>query len=144
MALHRINRETGFFIKRLTAWDFVCGGLSMLVMTAGGLLLLFGFSLIGYQTFLWLKDGVWTEFPILMVFNFIFENTWLQGWLTQPESWYGLQKVVLWTLESMPLSLALIIPGLVTVLVSGGVISTALVIRFYQFKQTEQNHDTLK
>ena len=69
-----------------------------------------------------------------MVFNFLFENTFLQQWMTHPESWVGLQKLFSWLLESVPLSLALMVPGFSIALFMAGTLTIALLYRFYQLK----------
>lgn len=131
--------QTKFFYSRLTVWDYFWVGMNASVGFLAALVFLSGFGLVGYQVVLWLKDGVWSEYPLFMVFNFIFENTALHSWVQQPESWYGLQKVVVWTLENIPLSLSLIVPGmLVATLTIGTVIITAMV-RFYQFKEPQNS-----
>lgn len=128
------KEEIRFFISKSTVLDYICGGLNA---AAGFLAVLFsfsGFGLLGYQVFFWLKDGVWTEFPLLVVFNALFENTALGSWISHPESWYGLQTVTLWILENVPLSLALIVLGLIGAIMAAAVMITAIMIRFYQFK----------
>lgn len=132
-------KEVKFFISKSTPLDFVCGGMNALFGSLATLVFLSGFGLIGYQIVLWLVDGVWTEFPLVMVFNFLFENTALHSWITSPESLYGLQKVVSWILESTPLSAALIVPGFIFSFVLAGIMTGAIIIRYYQFKKTEKS-----
>ena len=107
-------------------------------MAFASLFLISGLGLVGYQVFLWIKDGVWSEFTVMVVFDFLFENTLAAQWLSNPESWFGLQKVVEWLLQNIPLSVALIIPS---VLVFGGMACisvVAIAFRFYQFKNSEK------
>ena len=132
-------QEIKFFISKSTPMDFICGGLNALFGFLSTLILFSGFCLIGYQTLLWLIDGVWTEYPLAMVFNFLFENTALHSWVTHPESWYGLQKVVSWLLENTPLSAALIVPGFILATMLAGIMAGAIMIRYYQFKKIEKN-----
>jgi hypothetical protein len=57
--------------------------------------------------------------------------------LSNPESWFGLQKTLEWLLENIPLSVALIIPS-ITVLCGMILISiVGLTFRYYQFKGKE-------
>ena len=35
-------------------------------------ILIAGMGLLSYQSFIWLQSGVWNEYPMLTVFNFIF------------------------------------------------------------------------
>jgi hypothetical protein len=121
-------------VSRLTAQDFIVSGLITFAGMFGVMIFMVGLSLFSYQTMLWLQNGVWTEFPLFVVFNFLFENTALQLWMTQPESWMGLQKMFSWFLETVPLSLALMIPGLSIALFMAGTLTVALLYRFYQLK----------
>lgn len=130
----RTIKEIKFFFSKITFVDYIGGGLSALIGFLATLTLVAGFCLIGYQVGLWLINGVWTEFPLFLVFNFLFENTALHSWITNPESMYGLQKVVSWILENTPLSAALIVPGLVLGAMMTGVMVLAVMIRYYQFK----------
>jgi hypothetical protein len=121
-------------ISRLTPQDFIVTGLLTFTGMFGVMIFMIGFSLFGYQTVLWLQDGIWTEFPLFAVFNFLFENTILQQWMTHPESWMGLQKMFSWFLESVPLSLALMVPGFSIALFMAGTLAVALLYRFYTLK----------
>ena len=106
-------------------------------MVFASLFLISGLGLVGYQVFLWIKDGVWSEFTVMVVFDFLFENTLAAQWLSNPESWFGLQKVVEWLLQNIPLSVALIIPSIMALGGMTCVLIAALAIRFYQFKTKE-------
>jgi hypothetical protein len=94
-------------------------------------------GLVGYQVFLWIKDGVWSEFATMEVFNFLFENTLLAQWLVNPESWLGLQKIIEWLLYNIPVSVALILPSIMVLVGMMCVTVVALIMRFYQFKSEE-------
>jgi len=121
--------------KKLSLGDFIFTGTLTSIAVFGGIILLAGISLLSYQSLLWLQSGVWTEYPVLTVFNFLFENTPLHQWIINPESWIGMQKLLLWVLESIPVSLALIVPGFSITIMAGGILIAALVFRFYQFKK---------
>ncbi|SVC38297.1 uncharacterized protein METZ01_LOCUS291151, partial [marine metagenome] len=73
--ISRVSKELRFFISRLTTVDFFCGSIILGIMAFASLFLAFGLGLVGYQVFLWIKDGVWSEFATMEVFNFLFENT---------------------------------------------------------------------
>ncbi|KMP11977.1 hypothetical protein UZ36_02660 [Candidatus Nitromaritima sp. SCGC AAA799-C22] len=135
----RIGQESRFLFSRLTGLDFIFCSITLTVMFVAGLFLLSGLGLVSYQVFLWLKDGMWPEFPIVIVFNFLFENTWLAQWLSSPESWIGLQKIVEWLLQNIPLSVALIIPAVAVIGGMACLMVMALGLRFYQFKKMEKN-----
>ena len=120
--------------SKLSAVDFFLAGINIMVALFGVMISFGGISLLGYQTLAWLQTGVWTEYPLLVIFNFLFENTFLQKWVMSPESWIGMQKLFLWFLESIPVSLALIIPGLSIAISASGIFFIALTFRFYQLK----------
>ncbi len=118
----------------LTPQDFIITGLTACAGMFGILVFAIGLSLFGYQALLWLQNGIWTEFPLFVVFNFLFESTALQQWMVQPESWVGLQKMLSWFLGSIPLSLALMIPGFSIALFMAGTLIAALLYRFNQLR----------
>jgi len=123
------------FTSKLSATDFFFAGINIMVGLFGIIFMLTGIGLLSYQSLLWLQTGIWTEYPLLGIFNFLFENTALQQWIINPESWIGMQKLFLWFLESIPVSLALIIPGISIALAASVIFFIALVIRFYQLKK---------
>jgi len=120
--------------SKLSAADFFFAGINIMVGLLGVIILLAGIILLGYQTLLWLQTGIWTKYPLLTIFNFLFENTLLHQWIISPESWIGMQKLFLWFLESIPVSFALIIPGLSIAILASGIFLIALTLRFYQLK----------
>jgi len=132
-----LSEELRFFISRLTVIDFLCVSITLAIMAFASLFLTSGLGLVGYQVFLWMKDGVWSEFSIEIAFNFLFENTLLAQWLSNPESWLGLQKVVEWLLQNVPLSVALIIPSVLILTGMALLLTVAIGFRFYQFKVSE-------
>jgi len=138
-ALSGFLREAKFFFSRATLLDYVGGGLSAAFGFFATLVAVGGFGLLAYQVLLWLMEGVWTAFPVMRVFSALFENTALHHWVVQPESWFGLQKLVLWLLENTPLSLALIVPGVLAALATAGFMLAATGIRYYQFKNLKHN-----
>ncbi len=76
----------------------------------GFVLLLAGFGILFYQVIFYLMVGHWPGFPLLTLAQFAPEE--LVSWLDKPDSWIGLQKIVLGTLEFVPLSGFLVIVGL--------------------------------
>ena len=121
-------------VSKLTLLDFIVIGLVTLTGIIGGLFFLIGLGLFSYQAILWLQDGIWTEFPLFAIFNLLFENTILHQWMVHPESWLGLQKLFSWFLESVPLSLALMIPGLSIAFFMAGTMVVTMLFRFVQLK----------
>ena len=135
--ISRVSKELRFFISKLTTVDFFCGSITLGIMAFASLFLAFGLGLVGYQVFLWIKDGVWSEFATIEVFNFLFENTLLAQWLDNPESWLGLQKIIEWLLHNIPISVVLIVPSIMVLVGMMCVTVVALTLRFYQFKSKE-------
>ena len=135
--LLEVWKDTRSAVSRLTPQDFIITALLSVTGAFGLIIFVTGLSLFGYQTILWLQDGTWTEFPLFMVFNFLFENTALHQWMTHPESWLGLQKLFSWFLESVPLSMALMVPGFSITLFMAGILTVAIAYRFYQLKKQE-------
>jgi len=132
--ISKVSKELRFFISKLTSVDFFCGSIILGIMAFASLFLALGLGLVGYQVFLWIKDGVWSEFATMEVFNFLFENTLLAQWLDNPESWFGLQKIMEWLLHNIPLSVALIVASIMVLIGMVCVTIVALAFRFYQFK----------
>lgn len=128
-------KEISAVIPRLTAQDFIVAALISITGMIGAIIFMAGLGLFAYQAFLWLQDGTWTEFPLFVVFNFLFENTALHQWMVQPESWFGLQKLFAWFLESIPLSMALMVPGFSIALFMAGVMVVISTYRFYQLRK---------
>ena len=129
-----VIKESRFFISKLTPVDFFCGSITLGIISFASLFLVAGFGVVSYQVFLWIKNGVWSEFTIKLAFNFLFEGTSVAQWLNNPESWFGLQKITEWLLENIPLSVALIVPSIFTLVGMMCITIAALAFRFYQFK----------
>ena len=121
-------------LSKLTPKDFIVSGLLTLTGLGGVLIFMVGLSLFAYQSILWLQNGVWTEFPLFVVFKFFFENTAFHQWMTQPESWMGLQKLFSWFLQTIPLSVALMVPGFSIALFMAGTLMVGLLYRFFQLR----------
>ena len=121
-------------VSRLTPIDFIVTALISIMALLGLMIFMIGFALFNYQAILWLQNGTWTEFPLFVVFNFLFENSALHQWVIHPESWLGLRKMFLWFLQSIPLSMALMIPGISIALFMAGTLVIAMTYRFYQLR----------
>jgi hypothetical protein len=121
--------------SKLQKKDFVWVGILLSIGLLGGLILLIGFAVLAYQCFLWLQNGVWTEYDLFAVFNYVFENTEFHQWVINPESWIGMQKLLIWFLEAIPLSLALMVPGFSIAISAIGIFFAVLVLRYYQLKK---------
>jgi hypothetical protein len=132
-------QQTRFFFSRLTRWDYLYCSINTFVSFIATMVFCSGLGLLAYQVFLWIKDGAWTDYSVFVMFNFLLENTALHQWINQPESWLGLQRILFWLFENTPLSLALIVPGIMVAFLSTGVMGMAVLIRYYQFKKTESN-----
>ena len=133
----KVRKEFFFFISKLTSTDIFFGSVTFCIMSLVSLFLASGLGLIGYQLFLWIKNGTWSEFATIEVFNFLFENTLVAQWLSKPESWFGLQKIIEWLLKNTPLSVALIVPSIIVLVGMICLTFVALTLRYYQFKAQE-------
>jgi hypothetical protein len=136
-AYEATRKELKFLFKRFTMLDYVFGNLSMLGLLLSFTIFLSGFGLLGYQIVIWLQDGVWNAMPLMMVFTFLFEGTAFGAWMQNPEAWVGLHQVMEWLLVNTPISLVLIVDGLV---LSAGMVATivfAVMVRRFQFKHRE-------
>ncbi len=132
------RQELRFLIKRFTMLDYVCGNLSLLGLFLSIMVILSGFGLLGYQTVIWLQDGVWNAMPLMLAFNFIFENTALGAWMQNPDSWVGFHQILKWSLDNIPISLVLIFNGLILSAGMSAVIALAIMIRWFHFNHNEQ------
>ena len=132
--LLQIWNDIRFVFKQLTPQDFIITALITTIGMFGVIIFMTGLGLFAYQTILWLQEGIWTEFPLFVVFNFIFDNTAFQQWMLQPESWFGLQKLFSWFLEIIPLSAALMIPGISLALFMATTLLITFTYRFYQLR----------
>ena len=120
--------------RQLTLQDFIITALIIAIGIFGVIIFMTGLGLFFYQAMLWLQDGVWTQYSLFFVFNFIFENTSLHQWILHPESWFGLQKMFFWFLDFIPLSAALIIPGICLTLFMATTLFIIFTYRFYQLR----------
>ena len=121
--------------SKLQKKDFVYAGILLSIKLFGDMILLTGFGVLVYQCFLWLQNGVWTEYDLYTIFNYVFENTEVHQWMINPESWIGIQKLLIWVLEAIPVSLALMVPGFSIAISAIGIFFAALVFRYYQLKK---------
>ena len=133
----KVRKEFFFFISKLTSTDIFFGSVTFCIMSLVSLFLASGLGLIGYQLFLWIKNGTWSKFASIEVFNFLFENTLVAQWISKPESWFGLQKIIEWLLKNTPLSVALIVPSIIILVGMICLTFVALTLRYYQFKAQE-------
>jgi hypothetical protein len=138
-AYEATRQELKFLFKRFTFLDYVFGNLGLLALLLCFTVFLSGFGLLGYQTVVWLQDGVWNAMPLMMVFSFLFEGTTFGVWMQNPDSWMGLHQVMEWTLINTPISLVLIVDGLIMSAGMAAVILFAVMVRRFQFKHREQD-----
>lgn len=136
----RIKEEVAFLSKKLTAFDYVCGGISFALLGLSALIMLIGLGLVAYQSVIWLMDGAWPAMPLMLIWNFLFEGTALGGWMASPESWLGLHTLLEWILTNIPISVVLILAGGFLGAFMTAVIITALAVRRYQFVQEEKKN----
>ncbi len=100
--------------------------LGILISLVGGLTIIFGIFLFGYQVYFWLRTATWANLPISYLFikpSVIysspspldlapawFHNTWL--WLESPSDWHGIHRVVKFFFDLIPLSLVWVVVGM--------------------------------
>ena len=121
-----------------TIWDTVFGLLAAALIFCSLLVLASGFVIFAYQVFIWLESGLWEEIPLLVAFNFVFQNTTLHQWILNPESWFGLHQIITWTLENVPLSLTLMIEGIMLTGFFSACIVMAIFIRLVTMKNLKR------
>jgi hypothetical protein len=80
-------------------------GLIGLLVTAAGFLIPLG------QGFIWLRDGQWHSLPLFTLIKQFPVNDIFLTWLRHPDGWYRLQKITIWFLEIVPVSLCCIAIG---------------------------------
>ncbi|MBI5426714.1 MAG: hypothetical protein HZA02_00370 [Nitrospinae bacterium] len=137
-AFAKTLEEARSFYGKLSALDFIFGGMSATALFLSGLVFLSGIGVTVYQAVLWLRDGVWSQLPLLALFDYFFEGSALQAWLQKPESWYGLHEIVSWLLENVPLSLACVAAGGLAIFLVTSVMAMAGGFRYYQFKNLQK------
>jgi len=117
-------------------------GLAHVFLWFSGILGLYCLYLFGAQVLEWMRDGIWIRLPATSLFlgaESFTEAEWLyifpmrgdrdlgafSSWLSHPESWLGIHRLVFGTLEffSTPVVLACI--ALCIALVSFGIIGKA-------------------
>ncbi|MEE8205696.1 MAG: hypothetical protein V3T82_02020 [Nitrospinaceae bacterium] len=138
-AYEATRQELKFLFKRFTFLDYVFGNLGLLGLLLCFTVFLSGFGLLGYQTVVWLQDGVWNAMPLMLVFSFLFEGTSFGVWMQNPDSWAGLHQIMEWVLINTPISLVLIVDGLIMSAGMAAVILFAVMVRRFQFKHREQD-----
>ena len=137
-SLVRVKEELRFLYQKFTVFDFVCWNLNLAGLLVSSLVFFAGIGIVSYQTFVWLKDGVWNAMPLMAVFDWLFEGTALQEWVHNPASWQGMHQVIEWNLTNIPLSLVLIIEGAVLSAGLLAMMALAILIRRFQFMHREE------
>jgi hypothetical protein len=133
--LKTANEEFNEVREKLTVVDYAFLMANLCAVGCALLVVFSGFGVLGYQLALWLQEGVWTELPLLTVFNYFFEGAAIQGWVNSPQSWFGLHQVVDWCLQNIPLSLTLIFEGMLLVTFTGCFLFLSIVFRYIWIKR---------
>jgi hypothetical protein len=81
----------------------------IIVKIIGVIIILAGIGIVGFQIFIYLKNGEWIELPLLYLVTYG-PNEFV-SWLYNPTSWLGLHKIIYGALKLIPLSLCLILVG---------------------------------
>lgn len=71
-----------------------------------------GFSILLWQTWSWLKSGVWPKLTLGTLLMSTVHGTDFDLWLTHPNSWYGLHTLVAYLVQ-LPLWIWAVACGLV-------------------------------
>ena len=119
---------------KLTLVDYAFIITNLLIIGFAFSVLLLGFGILGYQSALWLQDGVWTKLRLLDVFNFFFEGAAIQEWLNSPASWFGLHQIVDWCLNNIPISLTLILQGMFMAILTASFLFLSVIFRYIWIK----------
>jgi len=89
-------------------------GIRTVLSILGAAAIVGGIILFGWQTYTWLKSGTWVALPLNYVVNKQLKGTKFLLWLTNPKSWYGLNRIVTNVL-SFPASGGLFLGGMALV-----------------------------
>ena len=79
--------------------------LTGVIVAVGLLIALAGIGVLGLQVFGYLRTGIWRSISLLSVASVYVP------WLNNPQSWFGLNKIVRSAAELLPLSLVLVLLG---------------------------------
>ena len=83
--------------------------------------MLVGFGTVVLQVYKWLKTALWISIPFSKAFEYLHFDL---GFVQVPKDWHGLAMTVQFILEG-PLSVCLILGGLILLLFGGFVLDTA-------------------
>lgn len=117
-------------------------GLAHVFLWFSGILGLYCLYLFGAQVLEWMRNGIWIRLPATSLFlgaESLTEAEWLHvfpmrgegdlgvfaSWLSYPESWIGIHRLVFGTLEFFSTPVILACTALCTALVSLGIIGKA-------------------
>ena len=81
------------------------------ILLIGSLLVFAGFFILAFQIYYYLKNGNWIRIPLFVVLEKLPGENQAFSWLKNPQSWYGLHKIIFGLLDFIPLSLFLIVAG---------------------------------
>jgi hypothetical protein len=132
--LEFVKNEFAEIRQKLTVIDYAFFMACLCAIGCAILIVFSGFGVLGYQSALWLQEGVWTELPLSSVFNYFFDGAVLQEWINNPQSWLGLHKIIDWSLKSIPLSLTLIFQGMIFVFITASFFFFSVIFRYIWIK----------
>lgn len=89
---------------RIFSSFFIWGGLAVALS---------GLAVLGYQTFLFLREGEWISYTLLYLAKFLPDG--ISQWAIAPDSWFGVHKI----LNASPLSGGLLLVGVFIIIVAG-------------------------
>jgi hypothetical protein len=67
-------------------------------LLAAYLIVLSSLGVLGYQVYLWLRNGTWKSLPAILVLGEVLPDTFLQ-WVANDASWLGVKKVICYIFE---------------------------------------------
>ena len=78
-------------------------------------IVLSGLTVLGYQSFFWLKLGRWKPIASRLLLDKVLPINFFQ-WLHSPYTWVGLKKLI-FPIVNLPLAMFLLLVGLITLLI---------------------------
>lgn len=100
MMLKKINNHDRIDSYKLITRVFMWVGIAMILLGVG----------IGiFQVLFYLMKGEWIELPLILVFSSLSNSP--TSWLNNPQSWVGLNKIIVYLLKLIPLSFFLFAVG---------------------------------
>ena len=92
--------------------------ISLIIRYIGSFFILTGICVFGFQVYTWFNIGHWFEMDLLWLVHRLlstqameFSSSPLVNWFHTPQEWLGFHRLLLLILELVPLSLFLVVTG---------------------------------